>query len=171
MLSDRENEFFETGLQKYGEALKATHAFRDALEEALQNAMLAIPKDSLLTLAPEPNFTTNRGTPPSMYYSVVGPLAEGVSNGRIPGGRLDIGVWWEPPFSSRTRIAVYAGVSGTSWSRRITKPAEFAGGLYKGPTTAYLTSDIETPGSFGRVVTELLTNLASAVSTFTAEGT
>jgi hypothetical protein len=164
MLSEREKEFFEAGLLKYGEALKAIHAFRDALEEALQNTMLAIPRDSLIALADEPNFTTTRGSLPSMYHSVVGSLSEGSPNGRFPGGRLDVGLWWEPPFQSHTRVALYAGVAGAALPRRITKPRTFLGGVYKGSATTYLTRDLELPGSFGAVVNELLTNLAQAVT-------
>lgn len=164
MESEQTREFFDAGLQSYGKALLAIYEFKGMLEEELQNVMLAQPPGSTLKLAAEPGFATSRAVQPNTYHSVVGILAQPASDpaGAVPNpGRLEVGVWWSPPFRPATVAAAYAGVAGVPWAKRITKPEGFDGTLYTGSTT-YLTRELPKQGRFSDVVRELLGHLDSA---------
>lgn len=164
MESKQTQEFFDAGLQSYGKALLAIYEFKGMLEDELQNVMLAQPQGSTLKLAEEPGFTTSRAVLPSTYHSVVGILAQPASDpaGAVANpGRLEVGVWWAPPFRPATVAAIYAGVTGVPWARRIAKPEGFDGALYTG-STMYLTRDLAKQDTFSTVVHDLLGHLDTA---------
>ena len=124
--------------------------------------MAAQPSESTLRLADEPLFTTGSGVPPTgLYFSVFAVLAQPVPNpeAMTTPARLEVGVWWSPPFPSTTGTALYAGVSGVTWAKRIAKPAGFSGGLHRSRTSSYLTRDLATQDTFDAAVSDLLHQL------------
>jgi hypothetical protein len=165
MESETTQQFFDAGLRSYSKALLAIYEFKGLLEDELQNVMAAQPPGSTLKLAAEPGFSISAGLPPnSPYFAVVGTLAQPANDlaGAVATtGRLTVGVWWTPPFPSATGAAVYAGVSGVPWAKKIVKPDGFDGLLYR-TAFAYLTRDVMNLATFGTVVGELLGYLDGA---------
>src|SRR5262245_48079305 len=118
-------QFFDAGLHSYGKALLAIHEFRDLLEEELQRLMAAQPSESrlmladksALSLADERLFTIGSGVPPALYFSVIAALAQRVQGTETATrARLEVGVWWSPPFSSTEGVAIYAGILNVPWA-------------------------------------------------------
>ena len=101
MDSEQTQEFFDAGLQSYGKALLAIYEFKGMLEDQLQNVMLAAAsgidtETRSRTRLRDFESCTAEDTP-----SVVGILAQPASDpsGAVATpGRLEVGVWWSPPF-------------------------------------------------------------------------
>lgn len=167
METEKTAAFFEAGLVNYGNALRAVTEFKELLTMELQNALGALPRGSVLELAPEPAFMSSNGLPPShVYFSTFGSLAmfpAGSASATPTLGRVELGIGWAPPFPCATGIAAYAAVSGVPWAKRITRPDGAAAALHKAKGgSTYLTRDVSAKAALGIVLGELLADLEVA---------
>jgi len=153
--------FFNAGLRYYQQALQATAEFKEQLVQELQQAMQRQTPDSSLQLASDPKFSSTVGAVRSPYVSVLGAIAQpGAQEGAgAAAPRLELGLWWSPPFRPRVALAAYAGVFGVPWSKRINRPRGFKGDSYKGAASTYLTLAVEDAASLSAALDDLLKHL------------
>lgn len=166
MANSEETAFFDAGLRHYSAALKAVAEFREMVYARVREAILRQPEVSSVSVAADASLSsTGGGVNQAHFLGVFAPTARLRADKLGPGegdtARLELGLWWNGPGAS-SGVVAYAGVANTPWARALTKPAGFAGSLWRSGSSMYLLLPLTSEGELDETLDELLQALDRA---------
>lgn len=155
-------QFFQAGLEHYAQAASAVEEFEARLKDKLKSALVARESAACVRLLDDAGPRFERGTLGASRF-LYGMVAIAIGSPSVR-GRIEIGVWWNPPFAASGRYA-YAGIYDVPWATRLSEPPGFQGKTHRQDGITFLALELTPSSVLDVVLQELLDQLDAACRT------